>query len=143
MAIPAFEENGNLPMGIHTATWQEVEEFLGFNQRRRELLSGLMRACQALKLAGCRRIYIDGSFATSKEYPGDFDACWEDDEVDYERLDPVLQDFSHSRAAQKAKYGGELFPASWQADFFSNKKFLEFFQESREGDLKGIVAVDL
>ncbi|HEY9778847.1 MAG TPA: hypothetical protein V6D09_01700, partial [Leptolyngbyaceae cyanobacterium] len=103
MAIPAFEENGNLPMGIHTATWQEVEEFLGFNQRRRELLSGLMRACQALKLAGCRRIYIDGSFATSKEYPGDFDACWEDDEVDYERLDPVLQDFSHSRAAQKAK----------------------------------------
>ncbi len=89
MAIPAFEENGNLPMGIHIATWQEVEESLGFNQRRLELLSGLARACQALKLAGCRRIYIDGSFVTSKEYPGDFDVCWEDDEIDYERLDPV------------------------------------------------------
>jgi hypothetical protein len=145
MAIPSFQTNGNLPLGIHTATWQEVEKSLAFNERRQELLSGLKLACQILKLVGCRKIYIDGSFATNKEYPGDFDVCWEDDEVDFKNLkdlDPVLLDFRNKRAAQKAKYGGELFPSSYQADS-SGKTFLDFFQEDRDGNPKGIVAVDL
>jgi hypothetical protein len=110
-----FSANGNLPPGIHLATWQEVEEFLAFNDRRQELLAGLRRACIPLREAGCRRIYIDGSFATNKEFPGDFDVCWADDTVDFvklKELDSVLLDFSNHRAAQKSKYGGELFLAS-------------------------------
>lgn len=146
MAAPSFQTNGNLPAGIHTATWQEVDESLGFNERRQKLFAGLREACQILKQAGCAKIYIDGSFATSKEYPGDFDVCWEDDTVDFKflkQLDPVLLDFTQKRAAQKAKYGGELFPSSAQADFISGKTFLEFFQEDRDGNPKGIVAIEL
>lgn len=89
MQIPQFAENGNLPEGIHPATWQEVEEVLAFNERRKELFAGLRRACQSLKLVGCRKIYIGGSFATNKEFPGDFDICWEDDEVDFEYLEQL------------------------------------------------------
>lgn len=146
MRITQFEKNGNLPPGIHFATWQEVEESLAFNERRKELLAGLKRACQSLKLVGCRKIYIGGSFATNKEFPGDFDICWEDDEVDFENLekiDSVLLDFNNKRAAQKAKYGGELFPASQIADR-RRRTFLEFFQRDKNDDsLKGIIAIEL
>ena len=147
MAIPSFDTNGNLPAGIHLATWQEVEETLAFNPRRRELLSGLKRACESLKQVGCLRIYIGGSFATNKEFPGDFDVCWADETVDLEKLaeiDPVLLDFKNQRAAQKAKYGGELFLASDIADLDSFEDYLSFFQKDKvSGNTKGIIAIDL
>jgi len=145
MSIATFQANGDLPVGIHLATWQEVQETFAFNPRRQELLSGLKRACESLKQAGCPRIYIGGSFVTNKEFPGDFDVCWADETVDLERLeeiDPVLLDLTNKRAAQKAKYGGELFPAS-VTEGGSKKKFLDFFQTTRNGEPKGIIAVDL
>ena len=97
----------------------------------------------SLRDAGCKIVYVDGSFVTDKEIPGDFDACWEVDGVDPIILDPVLLTFEHGRAEQKAKYLGELFPASFDAvgDGFS---FLEFFQTDRDtGRRKGIIAIDL
>ena len=60
--------------------------------------------------AGCRTVYIDGSFVTSKSEPGDYDACWDIDGVNVEALDLVFLDFSGRRAAQKRKYFGEFFP---------------------------------
>ena len=147
MAIPSFDTHGNLPAGIHLATWQEVEKTLAFNPRRRELLSGLKRACTSLKQVGCLRIYIGGSFATNKEFPGDFDVCWADETVDLEKLaeiDPVLLDFKNQRAAQKAKYGGELFLASDIADLHFFEDYLAFFQKDKvRGNAKGIIAIDL
>jgi hypothetical protein len=59
-------------------------------------------------LAGCRRVYIDGSFVTAKNGPNDFDACWEADGVNPDLLDPTLLTWRDHRAAQKAKFGGEL-----------------------------------
>jgi hypothetical protein len=144
MPIPEFDDSGTLPTGIHQASWLEVESKLAFNERRQELLQGMKRACEPLKMVGCQRIFIGGSFATNKEFPGDFDICWQDDTVDFlqlQNLDPVLLDFKNKRAAQKAKYGGELFPASIGADGY--RTYLEFFQIDRNGDAKGIVAIDL
>jgi hypothetical protein len=144
MPIPEFNDSGNLPTGIHYANWLEVEEKLAFNERRQELLQGMKRACESLKMVGCPRIFIGGSFATNKEFPGDFDICWQDDTVDFlqlQVLDPVLLNFKSKRAAQKAKYGGELFPASISADGY--RTYLEFFQIDRNGEEKGIVAIDL
>jgi hypothetical protein len=147
MAIPSFDTNGNLPAGIHLATWQEIEETLAFNPRRQELLSGLKRACESLTQVGCLRIFIGGSFATNKEFPGDFDVCWADETVDLEKLaeiDPVLLDFKNQRAAQKAKYGGELFLASDIADLHYFEDYLTFFQKDKvRGNAKGIIAIDL
>ena len=145
MPLFTFDSNGNLPEGVHLATWQEVQETFAFNPRRQELLSDLKRACESLKQAACPRIYIGGSFVTNKEFPGDFDVCWADETVDIERLeeiDPVLLDLTNKRAAQKAKYGGELFPASL-TEGSSKKKFLDFFQTARNGEPQGIIAVDL
>jgi hypothetical protein len=112
------------------------------------LVKSFSKGCNELsshsKIVGCQRIFIGGSFVTNKEFPGDFDLCWQDDTVDFLKLqilDPVLLDFKNKRAAQKAKYGGELFPASFFAD--GDRTYLEFFQIDRNGDAKGIVSIDL
>lgn len=104
---------------------------------------GLRRALECLRGAGCRFAYIDGSFVTAKDVPGDFDGCWDTDNVDGSKLDPVLLRFDNRRAAQKAKYLGELFPAQVQ-DTTTGLTFIEFFQLDKDtGRPKGIVALDL
>ena len=106
-------------------------------------MTGLEAALEDLKGAGCGTVYLNGSFVTSKTYPNDYDACWEEVGVDPTALDPVLLTFDSGRAAQKAKYMGELFPASIIADI-DGLSFLEFFQTDKEtGRPKGIVAIDL
>jgi len=97
----------------------------------------------ALKAAGCRPAYINGSFVTRKQRPRDYDACWETTGVDLRRLDRVLLMFDQGRAAQKAKYRGEFFPARF-TEGGSGATFLEFFQTDKEtGAPKGIVVLDL
>jgi len=95
-----------------------------------------------LKGAGCTTAYLDGSLVTSKDHPGDFDACWESGSVILNRLDPELLIFSDGRAAQKERYGGELYPAEWPADA-DGTTYLDFFQRDRLKQQKGIIALDL
>lgn len=141
--IPTFKHDGNLPPGIHWATWSELRDRFGTTWWRLRLLAGLRVALENLRSAGCLTAYVDGSFVSSKLEPGDFDACWEVAGVDLERLDPILLTFDDRRAAQKAKYGGELFPVSAGADGESHA-FLDFFQTDKDtGDRKGIIALDL
>jgi hypothetical protein len=139
--IPPFDAAGNLPPGVHKATWDEFVARFGTTSRRLALLAGLKAALDALRAAGCRRAYLDGSFVTAKPDPGDFDGCWETDGVDPVRLDPVLATFDRGRQAQKAKYGGELFFAHAPADSAATR-FVDFFQRDRSGLPKGIVALD-
>jgi hypothetical protein len=128
---------------VHDATWDELVARYGTTAHRRVLLAGLKVALDALRAAGCRRAYVDGSFVTAKEAPADFDGCWEVDGVDLARLDPVLLTFANRREAQKRAYGGELFPADRVADA-AGTNLLGFFQrDQRTGQPKGIVAIDL
>jgi hypothetical protein len=141
--VPEFDPLGRLPPGVHVASWEEIVSRFGGTPWRNRLLAGLRRALESLKEAGCSVAYVDGSFASAKSEPGDFDACWEEHGVDPDVLDPVLLDFTNKRAAQKAKFSGELFPASNFADHKGNS-FLKFFQIDRAtGDQKGIIAIDL
>lgn len=143
--IPECDTDGNLPPGIHRATWEEVDKAFGTNSVRMQLLSGLYRAAKELQKAGCSTLYIDGSLVTTKDHPGDFDGCWEPAGVDAEKLDPVLLDFRAKRLAQKVKYGGELFVSSARAEAEPpHRTFLEFFQTDKiTGQPKGIIALDL
>lgn len=141
--IPPFDGRGCLPPGIHWATWEEITEHFGTSPYRRTLLAGMKRALNALKVAHCQTVYLDGSFVTAKDVPGDFDACWSLEGVIPELLDPVLLNFENLRAAQKTKYYGELFPADFTADI-DGRTFIEFFQNDKDtGQPKGIIALDL
>ncbi len=138
--LPPFDPlSGRLPDGEYEVEWQEVVERFGWNPRRRQLLDGLADAIELLAAAGCRRVWLNGSFVTTKDEPGDFDACWDPAGVDLDVLDPVLMDFSAARAAQKARFGGELLPNVTEAG--SGLTFAEFFRNERDTGRKGIVVL--
>ena len=41
-------------------------------------MDGLRAALENLKRAGCRTVYVNGSFVMNKYVPNDYDACWEE-----------------------------------------------------------------
>lgn len=141
--IPAPDTLGELPAGVHTATWAEVVAVLGTTPRRRVLCAGLRRALANLQAAGVRRVFLDGSFVTTKAEPHDIDGCWEwTAAVDVQRLDPVLLDFTHGRQAMQEKYGVDFFLATW-VEAGSGLTFLDFFQRNRADAPKGMLALHL
>ena len=140
--IPALDiQTGYLPVGVHDAAWAEVAPRFAGNGHRDRLVTGLLEALRNLKAAGCVAVLLDGSFVSEKPLPSDYDGAWDPTGVDPYQLDPVLLDFSNGRAAMKAKYGGELFPATEEAA--PGILYREFFQRDRNGVPKGVVQIDL
>jgi hypothetical protein len=80
---------------------------------------------------------------TLKERPGDFDACWDAQNVNGDKLDPVFWDFLRGRAAQKRQFLGEFFPAQLPEGAIG-KAFVDFFQVNKlRGEPEGILAIRL
>lgn len=142
--IPAFDGTfGLLAQGVHDATWDELVVALGFSAKRKDLLVGLREACLNLRNAGATHVFVDGSFSTAKKRPGDWDSCYFSKGVDPAKLDSVLKDYSNERAAQKNKYGGEMFIAESSSSPFG-PPYSDFFQKDRgTGRRKGIIKLDL
>jgi len=72
--IPEFDERGYLPPGVHVTTLDEVRQRFGNNIGRNELLANLNILLEVARRLGASRIFLDGSFVTDKETPGDIDA---------------------------------------------------------------------
>ena len=134
---------GLLPPGQHPATWEEIAERFGRNGQRRSVVGGIRLAATALARANCRRLWIDGSFVTSKAKPRDWDGCWDPFGVNPQLLDPALLDFSAiGRKRMKTKYLADLFPAS-ATEATSGLLYLNYFQQERSGDPKGVLLLYL
>lgn len=138
--LPPFDASGRLPIGTHEVEWPEVTERFGGTPRRRWLLSGLAEGLRLLCAAGCKAVYLGGSFVTAKPAPEDFDAAWDTTGVDEDQLDAVFFDFADDRAAQKSRFGGEFFPAQF-TEGMSGRPFVQFFQLTRDGVAVGIVVI--
>ncbi len=131
-----------LPPGEHIATLQEIKQSLAFNHHRLNLFNGLVSAARLLAQSGCKYLYLDGSYVTEKDMPGDFDACWSIEQVDFSIVDPIFLDLSKGTTAQKARFGGELFPNCTERA--SGKLFKDFFKnEKHTNQEKGIIVIDL
>ena len=57
------------------------------------MIDGLKLAMTQLKAAGCRTIYINGSFVTREPNPKDFDACYSGSQINEVCRNPVLSSF--------------------------------------------------
>lgn len=143
-SIPAFINN-NLPPGIHLTTWEEFKARYGVNYKRNLQLDGLERAIEEFKNAGSTKIFIDGSFVTEKKNPGDYDALYDLDEIDENKIDNRLVDASiPGREAQKRTYQGEFFPMYANATSPVGSRFIDFFQKDKKTNQpKGIIRIDL
>jgi hypothetical protein len=142
--IPGFDPAGNLPPGIHEATLAEVRDRYATNLHRRRLFAGLEQVINDLQIAGCRRLYINGSFVTAVKTPRDFDCCWDPAGVSLDQLPPELGGHVRNRrAAQQARYMGDILPADAPVDALQTG-CLEFFQlDKRTRAAKGIIVIAL
>lgn len=133
-----------LPPEVHFCDWQEFVERFSTNYLRQWLMDGLQLAMTQLKAAGCRTIYINGSFVTIKPNPQDFDACYDNEtvDIDYLRINAPRLLNHYDRAGQKAKYRGEIFPSEQAIGNYGINSF-ELFQRDRQQNVKGIIAIDL
>lgn len=131
-----------LPEGVHDGTLEEIKQRFAYNLKRKQLFEGFINGINSLRKAGCRIVFLDGSFVTSKPTPGDFDACWDPLGVDARKLNPVLLDFSNKRKKQKETFGGEFFLSTAYAD--SSSTFVDYFQTDKDtGKRKGIIGIQL
>ena len=144
--IPAIDPaTGNLPPGIHDATLDEIAARYGFTPHRQALLSGLREAVSALQAAGCRCLYLDGSFVSAKEEPADYDVCWENEGVDLFQLMRTAEELLEYRPErrgprQKVRYGGDFFQSPPEGEL--GWEMLAVFQrDSVTRAPKGIIPV--
>jgi len=128
--LPPFNERGFLPPGIYEIIWIELIDRFGFNSHRQDMLKGLRAVLQLLGQANCQRVYLGGSFISDKKYPNDFDGCYDDMSIDYDLLDPI---FDEDLNVQRDRFGGEL---------LADPTFQGFLQTDRDGNSRGVVAID-
>lgn len=132
-----------LPVGIHDSSLQEVEQVYSTNHTRSRLFEGLVEGAKALSIAGCKTLYLNGSYVTSKRHPNDYDACWDPQGVNLIALDPAFVDTNLGTAYQKEKYYGEFYPSSI-FELSSNLLFIDFFQSIANTEhKKGIIRIDI
>jgi hypothetical protein len=72
--LPPFDDVGNLPPGIYTCSVTELVERFGSGSEEREReIDELLQFIEAARMAGVRRLLVNGSFVTGKLAPNDVD----------------------------------------------------------------------
>jgi hypothetical protein len=72
--LPPFDPHGNLPLGMHECTIEELRvRFGGGSEERVTEISELLQFITAARRAGVRRLLVNGSFVTAKLAPNDVD----------------------------------------------------------------------
>ena len=147
MAIPEFRDDGWLPEGHWTATWEEIgARFGGEPGSKRRLLMERLRewrtALRGFQISGT--LILDGSFVSAKERPGDIDAIFVSDVESMEVIatEPMAAHLlSHVR--MKDSGFGDLFYFTETAvhDFPAFCRLDGFDADSRTGKSKGVLRV--
>ena len=142
--IPEFDRLGNLPLEIHDATILEIEIRFGGRGQRRRVFEDLVVWLGHMKAAGCRTVYVNGSFVTAKEFPNDFDTCFDPTGVDRAKLDPVLLERSDAAIDLiRARYGGDIRVDREMPPGSISPYLRLFMRDGRARVENGIVRLDL
>lgn len=145
MALPSFTESGDLPVGVHVASFSELVARLGSQttQRRRVLLR-LERVLALARGTGhLSRMIVFGSFVTSKPDPNDVDVfLLMDDAFEVATVAGEARlVFDH--AAAEAHFGASVFWIRRLAALDGEQAAVEYWQVKRDGQRRGIVEIDL
>lgn len=74
MPIPALNEHGLLPAGVHDCTVEEMHASFAWNEYRRHLVESFTQfLTDEIHDEFGSPVYADGSFVTDKERPSDLD----------------------------------------------------------------------
>ncbi len=114
MAIPPLNQQGWLPVGVHDCDVVEIEALFGKFTRtdRRIALTRKLREYVTLvrEAAVGRYLYVDGSYVTDKDEPGDVDVLLVlQDTASLDRLVPPFEYNARSGKFVKRKFGFDFF----------------------------------
>jgi hypothetical protein len=141
--LPEFNQDGNLPEGVHRATEAEVmARFAATSARRRWLGERLRDLIKTAAATGkLERIFLWGSFVTRKESPNDLDVLL------VMAADFVLEHlpsesqilFTHTQA--KIRFNADLFWAKVSIGQDTLNLWLDTYQLGKDLKRRGIVEV--
>jgi hypothetical protein len=143
VSLPPFDDGGDLPAGVHSATLREVIDRFGIESPQRMLVA--LRLEQIYRLAVATghlaRFVVFGSFVTSHPEPNDVDVFMVmEDSFDAAQLTgEASMLFDH--AVAQAHFGASVFWLRRLAAMGGEQATIEHWQVKRDGDYRGIVEV--
>ena len=144
MPLPAFDNRGDLPVGVHQATLAEVIERFEHGTLQRELVTARLIHIHGLaqRTGKLLRFIIFGSYVTDKPEPNDIDILLVmTDNFDVPTCDERTQSlFDHLRAQEI--FGASVFSIRPSTAFrVSVDEFIVGWQIKRDQTRRGIVEV--
>jgi hypothetical protein len=144
MALPEFNQSGDLPTGVHRADMDEVATRFGRSFGQRGLVTQRLQHIYELakRTQHLQRFVIFGSYITNKPEPNDVDVVLVMD--GQFRLDdcPVESSGLFDHALAQARYGASIFwtrPNTLIGETMN--EFISYWQIKRDGTQRGIVEV--
>ena len=143
MPLPSLNEQGDLPLGVHHATLQEILEYFGKGSAKRQALAlRLERIYQLATGTGqVKRFIVFGSFITAKLEPNDIDVfMMMKDSFDVAQLSGRLRLLFDHTVAQD-HFGSSIFWVRQAAALGGEQAAIEHWQIKRDGSQRGIVDI--
>lgn len=140
---PEFNHNGDLPVGIHEATLDEVIQHFGTGTVQRRLIGQrLERIYRLVSNTGqVARFVVFGSFVTAKSDPGDVDIFMlMEDSFDSNQVGGKAAIIFDHLAVQNLE-GASVFWIRRLAAIDGDQEALEHWQIKRDKTRRGIVEV--
>ena len=144
MPLPSFNQNGDLPVGIHRATLSETFKHFGTDSPQKKMIAArLKRIYYLAQTTGhLSRFIVFGSFITDKENPNDVDVFMlMKDSFDMTKLTGEAYILFSDHGAAQARFGVSAFWMRCVAALDSEDKAIEDWQVKRDGGLRGIVEI--
>jgi hypothetical protein len=148
LPIPALDENGLLPVGVHECTLEEIEASFGqflASDRRPRLFRDLKRYVDEVRVAAVGRyLVVNGSYVTGKPNPNDIDVLLIlRDDLDLSQPVPPFEYNARSKKYVRKQYGLDFY-VGFEGDE-SSERILRVFTEVKlvPGATKGILKIAL
>ncbi len=141
--LPPLNENGELPPGVHEASWSDIERRFGRSEARARAFAKLKQVHElAARTGALRNFYAFGSFVSAAPHPRDVDVFLVMDRSF--RLEDCPEEsrplFSHLEA--QARHGVTVF---WTREGVlgatATQALLRAWQTTRDGKIRGIVEI--
>ena len=141
--LPAFNQDGNLPEGIHVATEDEVFARFATPSARRQWLGEQLRSLLALAKATGQlaRVFMWGSFVTSKEIPNDLDVLLMMDMGFVVEAVPVQAQVVFDHVQARLRFHADVFWTKASLDPQVLQLWLDTYQTGKDFTRRGIVEV--
>ncbi|MFA4911234.1 MAG: hypothetical protein WC649_09370 [Desulfobacteria bacterium] len=140
---PKFNNNGDLPRGIHKASLSDVIEHFGKGNFQRAILAQRLHRIYglAVETGQTARFIIFGSFVTDKPNPQDLDIfLLMEDTFDIRQVAGEARIIFDHMAAQDYE-GASIFWLRRMATLDGEEVAIEHWQIKRDGKKRGIVEV--